>query len=501
MPALRSIVPPSLRPTGTVAFRRGALGPGPTLVAAGGALSADDVALALLGRTTVRQPGSRPFPDRPAGTHTLPQIEHVVVLVMENHSYDNILGLLPPQRTGGLVLDGLTTSPSARTSWNPAGVTATNPAPGGRIQHAFRMPGTTQLAHQPSQEWEASHEQYDGGTNQGFVTSPSGPVAMGYYDATQLPFTYSLAQVFPVADRWFCSLLGQTDPNRRYIIAGTSAGMTDDIVLPTSVSSLAELATLSPAAQDALLVLPGNGTIFDCLSAHGLSWCDYTASYPAGTTAELYPVDDAVLTEVNHAPVDQFFEDCAAGRLPAFSFVDENFSSQSEENPQDMVVGEAFLASVVRAVLTSPAWLRTMLLVTYDEHGGYYDHVPPPPALAPDAIPPVVALGEQTYDGFHRYGFRVPTVVVSPYAVPNGATHVLHDHTSILAMVERIWNLPALTWRDANAHDTLDFLDTRALAAGEPTLPDGAAIADTLAAPGRTVPLGPIPPAGSQQPA
>lgn len=457
-------------------------------------------ALAALGRSTLRAPGSRPMPHLPPGTDTLPGIDHIVVVVMENHSYDNILGVLPSRRAHGERLDGATLDPSLVTSWNPHGVTATNPAGPRRIQRAFRMPGTTQLAHQPTQEWQASHEQYDGGTNQGFVTSPSGPVAMGYYDGTQLPFTYSLAATFPVGDRWFCSVLGQTDPNRRYIIAGTSAGMTDDLVLPTSVGSAEQLLTLSPAAQDALLVLPANGTIFDLLSCYGVSWCDYTASYPTGTTAELYPVDDLAITASHHAPLSQFFTDCAAGRLPGFSFIDENFSSQSQENPQDMVVGEAFLASVVHAVLTSPAWLRTLLVITYDEHGGYYDHVPPPEALAPDSIGPVVALGESTYDGFHRYGFRVPGIVVSPYAVPNGATHVLHDHTSILAMVERKWNLPALTYRDANANDLTDFLDLDAISSGRPTFPDGTAVASQLEPPGRSVPLGQVPPAGSQQP-
>jgi phospholipase C len=457
-------------------------------------------ALAALGRSTLRTPGSRPFPQLPAGTDTMPEIEHIVVLVMENHSYDNVLGLLPPDRAGGR-LDGATVDEALVTAWNPDGVAATNPVGNGLVQRAFRMPGTTQLPHQPTQEWQASHEQYDGGSNQGFVTSPSGPVAMGYYDASQLPFTYDLATTFPVGDRWFCSVLGQTDPNRRYIIAGTSAGMTDDLVLPTSVGSAEQLLTLNPAVQDALLVLPANGTIFDLLTRFGISWCDYTASYPAGTTAELYPVDDLLPTASHHAPVDQFFQDCGRGTLPSFSFIDENFSTQSQENPQDMVVGEAFMAQVVRAVLTSPAWLQTLLVITYDEHGGYYDHVPPPVALAPDAIAPVVAIGESAYDGFHRYGFRVPNVVVSPYAVPGGATHVLHDHTSILAMVERKWNLPALTFRDANANDLTDFLDMGAMARRAPTFEDGVAVATQLAAPGRSVPLGPVPPAGSQQPA
>ena len=138
------------------------------------------------------------------------------------------------------------------------------------------------------------------------------------------------------------------------------------------------------------------------------------------------------------------------------------------------------MASVVQAVGHSPAWRKTLLVITYDEHGGYYDHVPPPPALAPDAVPPVVAPGQSPYDGFQRYGFRVPAVVVSPYAFPNGVTHTLYDHTSILALVERKWNLPAMTFRDANANDLSGFLDRQAVARRSPTFPE----LPPLAAPG-----------------
>jgi hypothetical protein len=140
------------------------------------------------------------------------------------------------------------------------------------------------------------------------------------------------------------------------------------------------------------------------------------------------------------------------------------------------------LASVVKAVGASPAWLRTLLIITYDEHGGYYDHVPPPPALAPDSIAPQVQPGESAYDGFARYGFRVPSVIVSPYAKRDYVSHLVYDHTSILALVERKWNLPAMTYRDANANDLTDFLDAGAIAAGQPTFPELPA----LAAPGDT---------------
>ncbi len=233
---------------------------------------------------------------------------------------------------------------------------------------------------------------------------------------------------------------------------------------------------------DASLPAPANGTIFDRLTAAGISWTDYNSSFPEGATMELFPTDDTAFAETNAKPIAQFFTDAQAGALPSFSLLDPNYDTQSQENPQNIVVGEAFVSQVVQALGSSPLWGSTLLILTYDEHGGYYDHVPPPAALAPDAVPPMVQPGESTYDGFHRYGFRVPAVLVGPYVKRDYVSHVVYDHTSILAFLERKWNLPALTYRDANANDLTDFLDLNALAAGQPTFPELPA----LAAPGDT---------------
>lgn len=390
----------------------------------------------------------------------MPRIQHIVVLMMENHSFDNFFGMLGRG-------DGFTLGPDGLP-------TATNPYPNGQIQHAFRMPATCQLSGTPSQEWLASHNAYNNGKMDGFVSTPIGPtdstivggVAMGYWTGDDLPFTYSLARTFPIGDRWFCSVLGQTYPNRRYLIAGTSAGMTDDGGLSA-----------------ALIPVPApNGTIFNLLDNHRISWENYVSSYPTGATPELFLANDATTEGLHNKPFDDFFTDAANGALPSFSFLDPDYDTQSQENPQNIVVGEAMLAQVVQAVGESPLWEKTILLVMYDEHGGYYDHVPPPRAIPPDAIPPVVEPGEQVYEGFARYGFRVPSVVVSPYARRNHVSHVLYDHTSVLAFVERKWNLPALTYRDANASDLSDFLDPGALETGRPTFPK----LPPLAAPGDT---------------
>jgi phospholipase C len=420
-------------------------------------------ALRVLGRTSMRMPGSLPHPALAAGTDTLPEIEHVVVLMLENHSYDNILGMLGrghgqhPRGDGfTLAADGLPT--------------ATNPHADGRLQRAFRMPTTCQLHSKPSQEWTASHNQYAHGKLDGFVSTPIsyattervGPVAMGYWTAEDLPLTYALARTFPIGDRWFCSTLTDTDPNRRYLIAATSQGMTGDIGSgPGS------------AVPNSLLGVPAkNGTIFTHLSSAGISWNDYNAGGTTGTTMNLYPANDFKYSKTNAPDISQFYSDAEAGKLPQFSLLDPNYSTQSQENPQNMTVGEGVLGQVIDALRNSPQWRKTLLILTYDEHGGYYDHVPPPKALAPDSFGPKVNPGEKTYDGFARYGFRVPAIVIGPYAKRNHVSHVVYDHTSILAFLEYKWNLPAMTKRDANANNLLDFLDLPAMKAKKPTFPE-----------------------------
>jgi phospholipase C len=374
-----------------------------------------------------RAVGERPFPDLPEGTDTLPQIDHILVLMMENHTYDNWLGMLgrgPREQPRG---DGFTIGPDGRP-------TAANPTPGGEVQHAFHMPTTCQLTGQPTQGWTQSHIQFGDGRNDGFVKSASGPVAMGYWTGVDLPWSYSLATTFPLADRWFAPVLGQTYPNRRYLLAATSRGMVDD-VLPE------------------IIVPPDNGTIFDKLDAYQITWRNYYSTFPA--TSYLY-LGDAIRNHSGVVPVDQFFADARSDSLPGFAIIDPNWGSNSGEDPQNVVHAEVFAASVVQAVMDSPAWPRTLLVWTFDEGGGYYDHVPPPAAVAPDDIPP---LQLPFYNGFAQYGFRVPAVVVSPWSRADHVTSVVHDHTSILAMVERKWNLPALTRRDAAASDLGDFLD------------------------------------------
>ncbi|HET7529717.1 MAG TPA: alkaline phosphatase family protein [Mycobacteriales bacterium] len=400
------------------------------------------------GRRPLRRPDSLPHPFRAAGTPdpAIP-IEHVVVVMMENHSFDNYFGMLPAR--GRRAADGFSLGADARP-------TATNPRADGTPVRAFAMPTYCQPEHEPNQSWNGTHLAVDGGRMDGFVRA-SGDVAMGYWDRADIPFYYSLASTFPLANRWFASAPCQTYPNRRFLHAGTAYGL---------------ISTTTPGPDDPP---PPNGTIFDRLNAYGIPWVNYFTDLPSVAI-----IPSTVTSNPDKLrPIAQFYADCAAGTLPAYSLVDPDFGGtdvvggfapdgvvptvvraqgQDEENPQNIRYGEQFVAQVVDAVMSSPAWDRTLLVWCYDEHGGYYDHVAPPPAIAPDSIPPALGPGDVP-GGYDVYGCRVPAVVVSPWARRDYVSNVVHDHTSILAFVERKWNLPALTYRDANAAAMLDFLD------------------------------------------
>jgi phospholipase C len=270
------------------------------------------------------------------------------------------------------------------------------------------------------------------------VTSTT-PEAMGYFTKDDLPFTCGMATTFPIADRYFCSVMAQTDPNRRYLISGTSLGLIDDS-FP--------------------LELPPNGVIYEQFDKYGISWKDYYSDAPTLGVYLPYLTQSNPLSK-GVAKIDQFYEDAAAGNLPAYCLVEPDYNESSEENPQDIQFGDQFMGKVVNAVMSSPNWPKTMLIWTYDEHGGYYDHVPPPAAVPPDDIPPNLKPGDPP-GGFDRYGFRVPSGVVSPYAKRDFVSHTIYDHTSILKTVEEKWNLPALTPRDANANSLFDMLDLKA---------------------------------------
>ena len=425
-------------------------GAGAAVALGGGALPA--WARPAAAEATLRAPGSRPFPDRPEGEHSIPEIEHIVIVMMENHSFDNVLGMLPHRVRARRHVDGLPVSLTGRQL-------AVNRDSAGRPYHAFHAP-TDCPGDAVTQTWNASHLQFDGGRNDGFVRT-CGAAAMSFFDERDLPFTYSLASSFPVGERYFCSTLAQTYPNRRFLFSGTASGL-----IATDLSATEAI----PAA---------NGTIFDRLDRLGIGWRTYYSNLPSPA---IIPGTYVPARQANFQKIDAFYADAAAGRLPAVSYVEPNFTYSSEENPQDVQFGDQFLEQVVRALLGSPNWGRSALFINYDEHGGFYDHVPPPAAIRPDDIAPILAPGDQP-GGFDRYGFRVPLIAVSPFARRGYSSRVVQDHTSTLAFIERAWNIGAMTRRDANAADMTDYFDFRLPAFREPPrLASAAPIAPGLAA-------------------
>jgi phospholipase C len=376
-------------------------------------------------------PGQLPNPKAPAGADQLPEITAIVSVMIENHTYDSILGKL--HRGDGFHLNGRG-HPTNSNPW-PEDSSIRPPFSDAELR-AFPMPNPCQPNNFPYNTWKAGHTSFDHGRMDGFVKSQSGPVAMGYYDSKLIPFVYSLASVFPVCDRWFSSVMAQTYPNRRFYMAGTSLGLLYDVLNDQK---------------------PPNGTIFEMLNRFGISWRNYYSSDPSSLIWTYLAEEPDILS--NLVNIDQFFSDAAAGTLPGFSLVDPNFNTQSEEDPQDVQFGDVFLSQVIHAVMDSPQWPTTMLVWTYDEGGGYYDHVPPPSAVRPDDVSPMFHPGDPPGRVFNRYGFRVPSGVVSPRAKPGYVSHRVHDHTSVLKLIETKWNLPALTRRDATANDLLDSVD------------------------------------------
>jgi phospholipase C len=435
----------------------------------------------------------RPRSDEPPGADSLRQIEHIVILMMENHSYDNYLGMLGDHGDGlELGADGRPVATNPRQNANDGVVGLTHPAT------------TVQVEHVPTQSWAASHIQWNHGACDGFVTSieetlpgEDPAAAMTYWTEDDLPFYSGLARTFPLATRWFSSCLGPTFPNRRFMIAGTAHGLIDDLPF-------------------GMIDYPPKGTIFDLLTAHKITWTNYhklsgpriswrRLSHARGlnflrllgalpavlnpaliprqiaklqATADLYPL--GALRSVNHLrSMHEFWRDARKGTLPSVSIVDPDFKNCSEENPQDIAAGEEFAADVINAVMAGKGWPKTLLIWLYDEHGGYYDHVRPPDAVPPDEIEGIssfdrywflrllrntkvgklVAVANDGPRSYDRLGFRVPAVIVSPYARPGFVSTQVYDHTSVLKLIERKWNLPSLTMRDAAAADPLEALD------------------------------------------
>jgi len=400
------------------------------------------VALLLAGGGVQAQVPSCPFGPGALPVDTLPPgglhgaaipVEHIVVIMQENRSYDHYFGRL------------------RRKYGPPHGTTNPDPLGGAPIKpfHEKRYCEVADLDH----SWNGTHLEFDNGAMDGFTAEnavpedPHGYRAMGYYTRRDLPYYFKLFKLFATSDTYFCSVLSQTFPNRYYLLAGTSFGQ-----IRNNIPNIFGPEYTAP-------------TIFNLMDAASpqVSWKIYFSDLPFAAlfgyvrntrTANLFQMgtDDAT---------NPLLIDAANGTLPQVSYVDPAFTGEAENDehpPTNIQKGQAFTAKIINAIMHGPAWSSTVIFLTYDEHGGYFDHVPPPPACLPDATPPDLLPGDQP-GAFDRYGIRVPMVAISPFSKRGFVSHTVYDHTSILRFIENRFDLPALTARDANADPMLDLFD------------------------------------------
>lgn len=456
----------------------------------------------------------------PAATG-LGKVNHIIVVVMENHSFDNYFGALAyapgsPYHTSSVgcaagdhtCVDGLTCGSSStgglvcsNSNLEDSGAAVTafhddsrcvvpdldHSWSGSHHEANFNAPNTT-LADSPNDgfvEVNDVSEQPDNG-----VETPTDDSTMGYYTQDDLPFYYDLAQKFAIDDRYFASVMGPTLPNRFYLVAATSFGHVD-----TGDSA--------PG-----IFKPVTGTILDLLDQAGISWTNY---FLDGAQEASFRVPTGSSTDPHFQPVQTFLTSASgsSGSLPQVSFVDPAFGTNEndEHPPTDIQRGQAFVSQIVNTVRNGPYWQDSVIFITYDEHGGFYDHVPSPAApqggaRTPDGIfpgqcadlsnPPASqqpgggvgcsasvpqaqllcpALAQNpngpypaSCASFDQLGFRVPFMVVSPFAKPHYVSHTVGDHASLLAFIEQRFlqangSRAHLTLRDQNADPLEDLFD------------------------------------------
>jgi phospholipase C len=472
------------------------------------------VAQLVLGAATARAEGD------------LGRVKHIIILMQENHSFDNYFGALayapgspyhsgPCKDNDHACVDGLSCT---RDATGALRCFNTNRDDDGSTVFAFHEPNYC-VKPDLNHEWLGSHMEANyadprntlaASPNDGFVrvndTTEQRDVSetatedetMGFYTQADLPFYYALAETFAINDRYFSPMLGPTFPNRAYALAATSFGHLDT-------------AEQFPPPGG---YRPITGTILDLLDQGGVFWVNYFADEPS--TGSFRP-----FLSVHLRPVTQFFADAAAGLLPPVSFVDPAFGfggiEFDEHPPSNIRAGQFFVSNVVAAVRNGPSWKDSIIFITYDEHGGAYDHVRPPrarqghartpdgifPGQCADASGPMPGSGancassqldalslcpEFTPTGpypadcpaFDQYGFRVPFIAVSPFAKPQYVSHTIGDHTSLLALIEKRFlrdesgERPHLTARDLHAstlEDMFDFHSVPSLHALVPSAP------------------------------
>jgi len=443
----------------------------------------------LAGCRGVGDSGGTPPP--PAG---LNQVNHIIIMAQENRGFEQYFGAMreywaangfPDQSFDGLPqfnpaaghapLQGpAPTSPGCDPAFPPPGsdCTINNTSPPITSFHMISM-----CEENPSPSWNESHVDWNvanpvatNATLDGFVWTAAhdarvlgfhdtdGIRAMGYYDGTDLPYYYFLASNFATSDRWFAPAMSRTQPNRMFMLAGTSAGH----------------AYPPPPGSPAL----PNQTIFDVLQTAGISWKVYVTDLNNANS----PTQDSALNFFSTAAkfpdhifgVDQFKMDLDKGTLPSVAYIEPGYISGTDEHPglddnipgANIQVGAQYVSSLINALMQSSSWKDSIFILTYDEAGGFYDHVPPQPMVSPDGVKPsdlqpgdICTVNSGPTCDFTYTGYRVPLIVISPFAKKNYVSHTVADYTAWLKLVETRFSLPSLTQRDAAQMDMTEFFD------------------------------------------
>ena len=400
--------------------RRGLLKGAAAGITAGVAASATSAACAPKGATPGDDTGGT---GGDGGTTTPPgKIEHIIMVMMENRSFDHWYGarrLLEGRKDEDGLVEGMS-----------------NPSPTGKavpISHAVQL-----CVDDPSHSWNGSHTQFNDGACDGFASvhgqiyGNDGADAMAYLTRDDLPISYALADAYTHCDRYFCSVMSSTWPNRFYGHLGSSQGMTGNDV-------------------------PAEGytdpSVWQKLDEIGVDWVYYYTD--VSFLSLLYKQIDVSRGRF----LEDFFDALEDGELPPVVWVDPGFSYNDNHPPHHPALGELFLASLHEAIATSPLWDKVLVIVTYDEHGGFFDHVPPP-----------TTEDDRADEGFDQLGFRVPTVIFGGY-VKQQVDHSQYDHTSWLRWICDQHGIDPWTARIAAADPLSGVLDTEAMAAGTPRAP------------------------------
>jgi len=300
---------------------------------------------------------------------------------------------------------------------------------------------------------------HDARTNNPPFSDTDGLRAMSYYDGTDLPYYYFMASNFATSDRWFSPVMTRTQANRMYMIAATSAG---HVYPPPAIGA-------EPLS---------NPTIFDLLQSAGISWKIYVTDLeyatPPQNDADLLMFTAGAKYPNNMVPVSQFLSDLSGGTLPSVAYIQPGFNSGRDEHPGvedtepggNVQTGAVYVSSLINALMQSSYWKDSVFILTYDEFGGFYDHVAPQPAVSPDGIKPIdLEPGDictqttgPTCD-FVYTGYRVPLIVISPFSKKNYVSHTVADYTAWLKLVETRFGLSSLTKRDAAQMDMTEFFD------------------------------------------